>query len=127
MNKQKFIAGRLRHRIRIEQRTEGRDLSGGIDYTWTTFADRVPAAIEPARVLRSFGGAQEQENYDVLIRIRWMSGLRSTMRVIWDAAEDGSPTAEKTYEITGVRTNHEVRHEVFLQCIERQSDGWRKG
>ncbi len=127
MNVRKLNIGQLRHRIRIESRVEGRDAAGGIDYSWMTFADRVPAAIEPARVVQAFGGAQQQENYDVLIRLRWMPGLRSSMRVVWDAAEDGSPTAEKVYEITGVRMRDEVRHEVFLHCIERQADGWRKG
>ena len=127
MKVRKLDIGALRQRIRIEQRTEGRDLAGGIDYSWTTFADHVPASIEPARVIRAFGGAQEQENFDVLIRIRWMAGLRTSMRVCWDYAEDGSPTATKTYEITGVRDDREIRHVTYLQCIERQADGWRKG
>lgn len=120
-------AGQLRHRIRIEQRSESRDASGGINYTWTPFADRVPASIEPARVIAAFGGDQRQENYDVLIRVRWMSGLRTSMRVVWSDAEDGSPTAEKIYEVTGVRVGAEVRHEVFLHCVERQAEGFRKG
>lgn len=127
MKTRKLDIGALRHRIRIEQRAEGRDLAGGIDYQWSTFADQVPASIEPARVIRAFGGAQEQENYDVLIRIRWMPDLDTSMRVCWDYAEDGSPTSTKTYEITGVRTDREIRHVVNLQCIERQADGWRKG
>lgn len=127
MKVRKLDIGELRHRVRIEQRVDGRDQSGGIDYQWLTFADNVPAKIDPARVIRAFGGAQEQENYDVLIRIRWMPGLRTSMRVCWDYAEDGSPTSTKTYEITGVRVESEIRHVVNLQCIERQADGWRKG
>lgn len=126
MSGHKLNIGDLRHRIRIWERVEGRDAHGGIDYSWTVFADRVPAAIEPARAIRAFGGAQEQENFDVLIRIRWQRGLRSSMHVTWDQGEEGSPQSEKVYEIIGVRVRDEIRHEVFLQCIERQAEGWRK-
>lgn len=119
-------AGELRHRICIWQRVEGRDAQGGIDYGWTVFVDREPAAIEPARAIKAFGGAQEQENFDVLIRVRWRPGLRSNMRITWDQGIEGSPQSEKAYEVTGVRTRDEIRHEVFLQCIERQAEGWRK-
>lgn len=126
MSDRKLSIGDLRHRICIWQRVEGRDSQGGIDYGWTVFADRVPAAIEPARAIKAFGGAQEQENFDVLIRVRWQNGLRSSMRITWDQWIPGSPQSEKAYEIVGVRTRDEIRHEVFLQCIERQAEGWRK-
>lgn len=119
-------AGDLRHRVRIESRVDGRDAHGGIDYQWVVFADRVPASIEPARAIQAFGGAQLQENFDTLIRVRWMPGLRSSMCVTWDQGIEGSPESYKYYEITGVRTRDEIRHEVFLQCVERQAEGWRK-
>lgn len=119
-------AGNLRHRITIWQRIETRDAAGGIDYSYSVFASRVPARIEPARVMTSFGGAQQQNNFDVLISLRWMPGVRTSMRVTWQDAESGSPTAEKVYEITGVRVRDEVRHEQFLHCVERQADGWRR-
>lgn len=126
VNVPKLNIGKLRHRIRILQRVNGRDAQGGIDPQWLVFADRVPAAIEPARAIQSFGGAQLQENFDTLIRVRWMPGLRTSMRVEWDQGIEGSPESYKSYEITGVRTRDEVRNEVFLQCIERQAEGWRK-
>jgi len=119
-------AGDLCHRVTLQSRTEGRDSMGGIDYSWQNFAT-IWAAIEPARAFRTFGAAQEQEAFDTLIRIRYLSGVRSTMRVLWEPPDSGSPTVPKTYEIVGVRTRDERRTEMFLQCIERQADGWRKG
>lgn len=121
-----MYAGRLRHRVTVLARVENRDPAGGIDYDWNVFADQVPASIQPARVLQAFGGAQQQQNYDVLIEMRWMEGLRTSMRIEWADADGGSPTPVKHYEITGVRNADEVRHHVFLQCIERQADGWRR-
>lgn len=120
--------GSLRHRITIEQRSEGRDSAGGIDYDWEPVAIRIPASIEPARVLTSFGGGQIQSDYDTLIVIRWRPGLRDTMRVVWEVAyELGSPNSTKYYEVMGVRVVEEKRRWVYLQCMQRQADGFRKG
>lgn len=119
-------AGDLRHRVTIQSRVENRGAAGGIDYGWQNFAT-IWAAIEPARAFRTFGAAQEQESFDTLIRIRYLSGVRSSMRVLWEPPDAASPPETKTYEITGVRTRDERRGEMFLQCIERQADGWRKG
>lgn len=116
----------LRHLITIDSRVENKDAAGGIDYSWVPFAT-VRAAIEPARVLKTFAAAQEQESYDTLIRIRYLPGVRSTMRVRLVRPENGVDSLTKVYEITGVRLSDEVRYELYLQCVERQSEGFRRG
>lgn len=118
-------AGKLDKRVNIQSRVSSQDAAGGMQFSYTQFAT-VWAGIEPARVLgtfRSFGGAQEQENHDTLIQIRYLAGVRSDMRVQWVTPEGST----KTYEVIGVRLSSENRGRwMFLQCIERQGDGWRK-
>lgn len=116
-------AGDLTHRVTFWSRTNARDANGGQVPGWAALAT-VWAAIEPARVLRSFGGAQEQENYDTLIRIRYLASVRSSMKATWEVPDAGSPPETKTYQVIGVRTKDERRGEMFVHCIERQGDGF---
>lgn len=116
-------AGSLDKRVTLQSRDVARDATGGIDYQWADF-QTVWASIEPARAIRSFGAAQEQEAHDNLIKIRYLPGVRTTMRVLWMTPEGSA----KTYEVLGVRLERESRRGfLYLQCVERQEDGWRKG
>lgn len=116
-------AGRLDKRVTLQSRVEGRDATGGVADTYADLAT-VWGAIEPARAYRTFGSAQEQENHDTLIRIRYLQGVRATSRVLWTTYEGDV----KTYEVIGVRLENEHRGSyMYLQCIERQADGWRRG
>lgn len=122
MAETQVTAGKLTKRVTLQSRTDGKDANGGVSYTWPDFVT-VWACIEPARAYRTFGAAQEQENHDTLIQIRNIAGVRSTMRVKWTTPEG----AVKYYEIVGVRQAYEDRKSwMYLQCIERQDDGWWK-
>lgn len=115
----------LRHRIKIQSRIENRDAAGGIDFAWADYAE-VWAAIEPARVVASFAAAQLQRDFDTLITIRYLPGMRTSMRILFERY-DGTELVTKTYEVMGVRLVDEIQYEMLLQCLERQADGWRKG
>jgi SPP1 family predicted phage head-tail adaptor len=78
-----FDAGRLRHRIDIQEKKSRQDgASGAMRVKWrTVFAD-VPAEIVPASV-RDFVASQAQQSEIVArITIRFRDGLRNDMRIV---------------------------------------------
>lgn len=115
-------AGHLDKRVTLLSRTEGRDAAGGIAFSFGQYAT-VWGSIEPSRAYQKFGGAQQQEGHDTLIKIRYMPGVRSSMIVRYTTPEADT----KYYEVIGVRLEKESRRGyLFLQCDERQGDGWWK-
>lgn len=115
-------AGRLNKRVTLRERADGQDATGGIQFTFSDF-QTVWASIEPSRAYQRFGGAQQQEGHDTLILIRYLEGVRSTMVVRWQTPEGDY----KYYEVIGVRLANEDRKKwMYLQCNERQGDGWWK-
>lgn len=75
-------AGRLRHRIRIEERVDTRDEEGGVEEDWVLFKDSVPAEVVPIT------GAEKQVAGTLIgqatarIVIRARPGLSANMRAI---------------------------------------------
>lgn len=75
-------AGRLRHRVTIEQRSDVQDTTtGAMVPSWTVFADGVPAAIEDLSVRESLAGQAMQSTVTTRITIRYMDGLTADMRI----------------------------------------------
>lgn len=115
-------AGDLDKRVTLRSRADSQGAAGGMLFGFSVFAT-VWAAIEPARAFKTFGGAQQQESHDTLIKIRYLPGVRSTMTVAYVTPESDT----KYYEITGVRLDRESRRGyLYLQCVEKQGDGWWK-
>lgn len=77
-------AGRLRHRIRIEQPGYVQDpATGEMLPGWSTFADAVPAAVEDLSVRDFIAAGAEQSEVTTRITIRYREGVTATMRAIW--------------------------------------------
>lgn len=76
-------AGRLRHRVTIEQPLESQDATtGAITVTWSALWTNVPAEIVP-RSGREFLAAQQlQAEVTTLITFRARSGLTPKMRIV---------------------------------------------
>ena len=76
-------AGKLRHRITIEQPGLTQDpVTGEMIAGWTVFADKVPASVEPLSA-RDFIAAQSgQSEISARIVIRYRPGVLPTMRII---------------------------------------------
>lgn len=75
-------AGRLRHRVTIEQRSDVQDsTTGAMVPSWTVFADGVPAAIEDLSVREFLSGQALQSAVTTRITIRYMGGLTADMRI----------------------------------------------
>jgi SPP1 family predicted phage head-tail adaptor len=74
-------AGRLRHRIDIEQKSYNQDSSGDMIASWAALYENVPSSIEPLSA-REFLAAQNTQSQVVArVTIRYRAGLNATMRI----------------------------------------------
>lgn len=75
-------AGKLRHRIDIEQRADAQDpVTGEMVPAWSVFASAVPAAIEPVSVREFVAGQAVQSEVTTRIVVRYRPGLDPSMRI----------------------------------------------
>ncbi len=102
-------AGKLRHRITIQQRSESaRDDYGAPTYAWSTLATRW-ASIEPLRGQERFIADQTQSGVTHRVRLRYLSGVKPEMRFDYDG---------RTFEIAQVLNRDELGAELELLCFE---------
>ena len=75
-------AGQLDKRVTIQSKTVTRDSFGAEVETWSTH-DTVWASIEPLRGREWLETRQVQADIDTRIRIRYLSTVTPSMRVVW--------------------------------------------
>lgn len=104
--------GPLRHRVRIEQRDDGRDDFGTPLDTWSEVAT-IWGAIEDQRS-REIVEAQQATVNEVTthVRIRYRPGIETAMRLV-EACHEG-----RVFQITGVRDLRGRARELQIECIE---------
>jgi len=100
-------AGRLRHRITIEQKSVQRGAQGGEVVTWTAFAANVPAEAEPMSGREYVTLRAGQADITIRFRLRYLAGVNPAMRVNWN----GDP-----YEIEDVIDVRGRRVQLELMC-----------
>jgi SPP1 family predicted phage head-tail adaptor len=76
-------AGKYNQIITIEQRLMTTDNIGQSVETWATFRENVWANIQYKNGKEYFGAKQNIPELDAIITIRYLRGLRSTMRIKW--------------------------------------------
>jgi SPP1 family predicted phage head-tail adaptor len=81
-----LAAGKLRHRVRIEEIVTDQDSNGDIVQTWQTYADNVAAAVEPLSARELVQAQAMQSEVSARITIRWLSGVKATMRIVYGSA-----------------------------------------
>ena len=101
-------AGRLRHRITIQQVTEGQDETGAVTETWNEFAT-VWADMEPIAGKEYFAAKQTMAETTHRIRIRYLSGVVPKMRVLFGS---------RTFDITEIINYRERNVELHLMTTE---------
>jgi len=75
-------AGKLRHRVDIEEPAHAQDSqTGEMVTTWTTFAASIPASIEPLSAREFIQAAATQSQVTARITIRYLPGVTAAMRV----------------------------------------------
>ncbi len=98
-------AGKLRHKIDIQQFTTAKDSYGEDIKTWVSF-HQCYASVNPLRGKEYFDTQQIVPEVDNKITTRYKSGIAPTMRIVWGS---------RTYEIRSV-TNPDERN-IMLEFL----------
>jgi SPP1 family predicted phage head-tail adaptor len=101
-------AGKLRHRVTIQQATETRNTLGEAIKTWSTVAT-VYASVEPIRGREFFAAEQVQSEISHRVRMRYRSGLAPRMRLLYGS---------RMLQIEAVIDVEERHRETQLMCRE---------
>lgn len=102
-------AGKLRHRIVIEQPTKTRDPYGAEVETWTPFAT-VWAAVEPLRGREFFAAQQVNAEVTHRVTLRYIPGVIRAMRVTFKG---------RILDMVSPPINVDERNqELQLMCVE---------
>lgn len=107
-------AGKLRHRVIIQEPIETKGQMGEIVTTWQTRWDKVPAAIENLRGNKFFAAQQINSNVVAEITIRWREGVTDKMRVLHE-----SPPRSGWYDVYGIEgmsPDFTLRREIKMSC-----------
>jgi len=105
-------AGRLRHRVTLQSKTETRDSYGGAVITWSDVAT-VYAAIEPLSGREWFAQQQVQSEVSVRIVVRYRAGITAANRIAHGATY---------YDILSVINHDEKDHMITLMCRQGVSE-----
>lgn len=101
-------AGRLRHRVEIQQQVATRDAFNTPVNQWTTVAS-VRAAVEPLLGREFYQSQQVNAEVTTKVTLRNRDGILPRMRVLYDG---------RWYDIQSIQRVREVRHEMVLMCNE---------
>ena len=107
-----IYAGRLRHRITIQQNTPTRDAHGGEVDSWGAVTT-VWAEISPLNGKEYFTAKQETAEITHKVRLRYnnaLSGITPKMRVLFGS---------RTLDIESAINPQERNKEIILMCRER--------
>lgn len=106
-------AGKLRHRVTIQQKTTTQDPEGMTTETWTNVAT-VWAAVEPLKGREYFQAQAVNAEVTTRVRIRYRAGIIPTMRVLFGA---------RKFDILAVIDQEERHQELQLMCREVVAGG----
>jgi len=100
--------GALKKPVTIQLVTETSDSKGGIIETWTQFA-KTRAGIEPLVGREFFDSKQVNADISTKIRIRYVAGINTKMRLLFGA---------RIFEILSIVDIKEGGREMILMCRE---------
>ena len=111
-------AGRLRHKITIQEPRQQQDPnSGAIRTVWIDFASDVAAEIAPLSVREFIASSQMQSQITARVTIRYRGGLTPQMRIV-------HPSTGKIYNPAGWLADQDSGLEyVTAPCSEGVNDG----
>jgi len=107
-------AGRLRHRVVLEERTGSANAYNELPDTWATVAT-LPAAVEPLGGREFFASQQVQGNVSHRITLRYLAGVTIKHRVRWP---DPATGADRIFDINAVIDRDERHRAIELMCTE---------
>lgn len=80
----KMAAGQLRHRVKVQDKSNARDASGGIVEEWRTLVTRW-ADIEPLKGRELFSAQEVDGRITHRVTMRHYPGLQATQRLLYGA------------------------------------------
>ncbi len=103
-------AGRLRHRVTVQQKSVARTSSGAENVTWTNVGT-FWARVQPLQGREYMEGRAQASDISTRILLRFQPGTTFTdaMRATWDG---------HTYQVVSVIEPDEARRELVLMCRE---------
>ena len=105
-------AGKLDQRVTLQRRVFTQDAAGQEVIVWTDVATRW-AQVQALRGREFFAAAQVQQEQSVKVRLRYLAGIDSTMRLVWQG---------RNHDITGVIPVG--RNEMLeIMCLQGVKDG----
>jgi SPP1 family predicted phage head-tail adaptor len=99
----------LRHRIKFQSLTLAIDDTGGQVETWADFAE-VWASIEPKLDRERYFAQRNEPLYSHKIRLRYLAGLKASMRILFDG---------RIFEVKGVINEEEIKDWIEIRAMER--------
>lgn len=118
-------AGRLRHRLTLEKRTDTQSESGEVTPGYA-YWDTVWGNVKPLVGREFFAAQQVQADVSTEITIRWRPGFDSTIRIRHKPNSDEGP--DDVYDILSVSEDDTSGQRQFrLMCTKRPTEGWRRG
>lgn len=106
-------AGRLNHKVIIQQPVEVQDTTGQAVKSWTTYAS-VWASVEPLKGREFLESQQINAETSTRVRIRKLAGVTQKMRISYDS---------RIYNINTILHVNERQREMHLMCSEGTNDG----
>ena len=100
--------GKLRERVTIQAATETRNAMGETTQAWSTFVERW-ASVQCISAREFLLSGQQNTEISHRVRLRYVEGLTSTMRILWRG---------RVLEIASA-IEHNNRSEHELLCTER--------
>lgn len=123
-------AGQFRHPVRIQQPVSTQDELGQME---PSFEDMFPddpdirAEIAPLSGREFVAARQVHADVTTRITLRRYPGVEASCRIVRTIEDDSPPTVEY-YDILAVLPdNVSGRRYMTLMCVQRFSDGWRRG
>jgi len=101
-------AGKLRHRVTIQKLEEVDDGYGGVTSTWKDMAT-VWSSVEPLKGRELYAAQQVKAELTHRIRIRYMSGIKPEMRIVFD---------NRSFDIEAIIDPEERHESLELLCSE---------
>lgn len=105
--------GKLRHRVTLQEYVSLKDSFGAEIEAWSDKAT-VWASIEPLSGREYFAARQMNAEVNTKITIRYRTGVKPTMRILF---------AGRVFEILSVINTEEKNRELILMCKEELEGG----
>lgn len=101
-------SGKLRHTVTLQSLVETQDSYGSAVQSWADYAT-VRASVEPLQGREYFASQQVRAEATTRFRIRYLSGVLPTMRVVFDG---------RAYNIESIINLNERNRELHLMAVE---------